>query len=112
MVPAVVVRDVAGELESCVVEHPEPRSPLGVGLEMASRITTIGLEFALPAVAGYGLDSWMGTTPAATLIGALLGFLAGTFHSVRMAQVLSRDTRGPGARAAGEGRDDRLDKPT
>ena len=112
MVPAGVVRGAAGELESCVVEHPEPRSPLGVGLEIASRITTIGLEFALPAAVGFGLDSWMGTIPAATLIGALLGFLAGMFHSVRMARDLSRDTRSPGARAAGKGRDDRLDKPT
>ena len=80
MVPAGAACGAAGKLESCVVEHPEPRSPLGVGLELASRITTIGLEFALPAAAGYGLDSWLGTTPAATLIGAVLGFLAGMFH--------------------------------
>jgi len=113
MVPAGAACGAAGELESCVVEHPEPRSPLGVGLEVASRIMTIGLEFALPAAAGYGLDSWLGTTPWATLAGAVLGFLAGMLHSVRMARDLSGAPSGPARRPAdGRGPGDRLDKPT
>jgi hypothetical protein len=113
MVPAGAACGAAGKLESCVVEHPEPRSPLGVGLEVASRITTIGMEFALPAAAGFGLDSWMGTTPAATLTGAVLGFLAGMYSCVRMARDLSAEPRGPGKRPDdGPGRGDRLDKPT
>ncbi len=113
MVPAGAACGAAGKLESCVVEHPESRSPLGVGLEVASRIMTIGLEFALPAAAGYGLDSWLGTTPWATLAGAVLGFLAGMLHSVRMARDLSGASSGPARRPAdARGPGDRLDKPT
>ena len=73
-----------------MVEQPEPRSPLGVGFDLASRATTIGLEFALPAAAGYGLDSWLGTKPAATVCGVVLGFIVGMLHAVRMSR---RDVR-------------------
>ena len=90
-----------------MVEQPEPRSPLGVGLELASRVTTIGLEFALPAAAGYGLDSWLGSMPAATVCGVIIGFVVGMLHAVRMA----RDMPGGTTRAAGKpdprGRSDR-----
>jgi F0F1-type ATP synthase assembly protein I len=69
-----------------------------VGLEVASRITTIGLEFVLPLVAGIGLDYWLGTTPAATLIGAVLGFVVGMLHAVRMSSELDAGPRRPGGR--------------
>jgi hypothetical protein len=69
-----------------------------VGLELASRITTIGLEFALPPVAGFGVDYWLGTTPAATLIGAVLGFVVGMLHAVRMSSELAPGPRRPGGR--------------
>lgn len=85
-----------GNLGWCVVKQPEPRSPLAVGLDLASRITTIGLEFALPAAAGYGLDSWLGTMPVATVAGVVLGFLIGMLHAVRMSGDLPG---GPGPRA-------------
>lgn len=75
--------------ESCVAEHPKPRSPLGVGLELASRITTVGLEFALPAVIGFAVDYWLHSTPVGTLIGAFLGFAVGMLHAVRMAKDLA-----------------------
>jgi ATP synthase protein I len=78
-----------------VVEQPEPRSPLAIGFELASRVTTIGLEFALPAAAGYGLDSWLKTMPLATIIGVLLGFFLGMFHAVRMARELAGGVKRP-----------------
>lgn len=78
-----------------MVEQPEPRSPLGVGLDLASRLTTIGLEFALPAAGGYGLDAWLGTMPAATIGGAVLGFLVGMLHAVRMSREFSGTAGGP-----------------
>jgi hypothetical protein len=71
-----------------VAEQPESPSPLSVGLEWASRITTIGLEFVLPMVLGYGVDSWLGTTPAGTLAGAVLGFALGIWQTIRMTQKL------------------------
>jgi len=79
-------------LESALSKQPDRRSSLAIGLDLASRVTTIGLEFALPAAAGYGLDSWLGTMPAATVAGVVLGFLAGMYHAVRMA---SRMPGGP-----------------
>jgi ATP synthase protein I len=98
-VPACPACGAAGKWESCVVEQPEPRTPLGVGLQLASKVTTIGLEFALPAAAGYGLDSWLRTTPVATVIGVVLGFLVGMMHAVRISREFAggRPPRRPGA---------------
>jgi F0F1-type ATP synthase assembly protein I len=77
-----------------------------VGLDLASRVTTIGLEFALPAAAGYGLDSWLGTKPAATVCGVVLGFIVGMFHAVRMSREMSGDTARPARKPAPRGRSD------
>ena len=68
----------------------EPRSRLSVGIQWASRVTTIGLEFALPPLMGAGLDRWWGTSPLATLIGAVLGFAVGMMHLLRIAREGSR----------------------
>ena len=84
---------VSGKRESCVAEQPESPSPLSVGLEWASRITTIGLEFVLPMVLGYGVDSWLGTTPAGTLVGAVLGFALGIWQTIRTTQKLPGHSR-------------------
>jgi ATP synthase protein I len=81
-----------------VADQREPRSPLGVGLEWVSRITTIGLEFALPPAAGFGVDYWLGTTPAGTITGAVLGFVVGMLHTVRMSSELATGPRRPGTR--------------
>jgi ATP synthase protein I len=87
---------------SCVVEPPESRSPLAVGMEWASRVTTIGLEFALPVVLGYGVDSWLHTTPAGIILGALLGFALGMLHAVQMARQLGGEAMAPKGRSPDE----------
>ena len=69
---------------------PDQRSPLSIGLDWGSRITTIGLEFALPAVLGFGLDRWLNTGPWLTIAGSLLGLLVGILHMIRLAVTLSR----------------------
>jgi hypothetical protein len=89
-----------------VVEQPDSRSSLAKGFGLASRLTTIGLEFALPAVGGYGLDAWLGTMPAATITGAVLGFLMGMLHAVRMAREFSGADRGPTGKPGPRGRPD------
>jgi ATP synthase protein I len=71
-----------------VDKQQESRSPLALGMEWASRITTIGLMFALPAMLGYGVDSWLHTTPAGTILGAGLGFVSGMLQTVRMSRQL------------------------
>ena len=61
-------------------------SILSVGMQWASRVTTVGLEFALPPLLGVWLDRWWGTTPWATVVGAVLGFAVGMMHILRIAR--------------------------
>jgi ATP synthase protein I len=68
------------------VSEPESRSPLAVGIMWASRVTTLGLEFSLPVMAGYYLDRWQHTSPAATLTGLVLGFAVGMVHLLQIAR--------------------------
>jgi F0F1-type ATP synthase assembly protein I len=56
---------------------------------MASSITSIGLEFTLPVAAGFAIDRHWHTTPGATLVGAILGFLAGMMHILAVAKNLT-----------------------
>ncbi len=72
-----------------MAERPEARSRLAVGVQAASSITSIGLEFSLPAGIGFVIDRYWHTTPVATLIGAVLGFLAGMMHILAVASSLS-----------------------
>ncbi len=90
-----------------MVEQPESRSPFGVGFALASRITTVGMAFALPPAIGFVVDRWLRTTLVATLIGALLGIVAGVLQTVRLAQQLS-----PGPAQRRPNRDDGRDRPT
>jgi F0F1-type ATP synthase assembly protein I len=52
----------------------------------ASRVTTLGLEFALPALGGFWLDGRLGTLPWVTLLGSILGFTVGITHLLRIAR--------------------------
>ena len=63
---------------------------LGLGLTMAHRGITLGLEFALPALGGFALDRRWGTHPALTLLGATLGFVAGLYHLLRISRPAPR----------------------
>jgi len=78
------------------VPQPERRSSLSVGMEWASRVSTIGLEFALPPLAGAGLDRWWGSSPWATVIGAVLGFAVGMMHVLRIAGAETKRLGPPG----------------
>jgi F0F1-type ATP synthase assembly protein I len=59
-----------------------------VGIELASRVTTIALEFVIPTVLGYGFDYWLGTIPWATIVGLVLGFALGCWQIRRLARAL------------------------
>ena len=69
-----------------MVRQPESRSQYAVGLQLASRVTAIALEFVVPMVLGYGLDRWLGTVPAATIVGLILGFVMGLLQIRRLAR--------------------------
>jgi F0F1-type ATP synthase assembly protein I len=80
----------------------EPRSKLAVGIEWASRVTTVGFMFALPPLLGAWLDQWRGTSPLGVLFGAVLGFGAGMAQVLRIAREESDRQRG-GAGGPGAG---------
>jgi F0F1-type ATP synthase assembly protein I len=61
-------------------------SSLSIGLSWASRITALGLEFALPALAGHWIDGRLGTSPWVTLLGCVLGITAGFVHLMQIAR--------------------------
>jgi hypothetical protein len=68
------------------VNQPESRTPLSVGVQWASRITTVGLEFALPPLAGAYLDRYWSLKPLATILGVLIGFGVGMLCILRIAR--------------------------
>jgi F0F1-type ATP synthase assembly protein I len=80
-----------------VSQKSDGRSALSIGMDWSARITTIGLEFALPACLGFGLDRWWATSPWLTVIGAFLGLGIGMMHVIRLGSSLpgpSVGTRG------------------
>ena len=58
------------------MNQPEPRSILSVGMQWASRVSTIGLEFALPPLMGVGLDRWLADA-ASSELPPFVGFTRG-----------------------------------
>lgn len=52
----------------------------------AYRVTSLGLEFALPALGGYWVDRWTGWGPGGLLVGAVAGFSVGMMHLIQIAR--------------------------
>jgi hypothetical protein len=79
-------------IESGLYSVPTPlsRTALSVGLSWASRVTTLGLTFALPPLVGYAIDRQAGTIPWGTLVGAVLGMAVGLVRLVDLAKRASR----------------------
>jgi F0F1-type ATP synthase assembly protein I len=65
---------------------PDDRSPMTIAMEWTARITTIGLEMALPAGGGFWLDRRYHTLPMFAAVGALLGFAVGFYHLLQIAR--------------------------
>ena len=61
-------------------------SALSDGVRWATRVSTIGLEFAIPPSIGVFLDKRWRTTPTLTIVGAALGFAVGMLHVLRIAR--------------------------
>ncbi len=64
----------------------ESRSKFAVGMDWATRATSIGLEFVIPALLGAYLDEKIGSSPLCVLLGAFLGFGIGMIHILQIAR--------------------------
>ncbi len=68
------------------MDRREPESVAAKAMNWTARITSIGLEFALPPVLGQWLDSRFGTRPWLALSFAVFGFVAGMTHTIAIAK--------------------------
>lgn len=50
-----------------------------------------GVEMVVPAILGYFVDDWVGTTPWITVIAAVFGFVAGLTHMIVILKRKERD---------------------
>ncbi len=78
--------------------RPEPDPAVSQGVRWATRVTTIGLEFALPPLLGGYLDRRWGLGSVLTIVGALFGFLAGMVHLLAIAREDAKANPPPGRR--------------
>jgi uncharacterized protein YqgC (DUF456 family) len=60
--------------------------PMAQAVDWVSKITTVALEMALPAIGGGYLDKRFGTKYWA-LAGLVLGFVVGMWHLLQMTKV-------------------------
>jgi len=74
-------------------------------MDWGTRVTAIGLEFALPAFLGFGLDRLWGTAPWMTILGAFLGVGMGMLHVIRLASEPPGSPRRSQSRSAGSAGD-------
>lgn len=76
--------------------RPEiPRSQLSVGMEWASRVTGVGMGFALPPLLGALADRWMDAGHVGVLIGAALGMAVGAVGVLQLARDSAPKPPGP-----------------
>lgn len=73
-------------------ESKDTRSPMAKALDLVSQITTISLTAVLPAVGGYFIDNWLGTTIVFILIGLALGMTGAGFQLMNLVKKLERQT--------------------
>ncbi|HIQ22634.1 MAG TPA: AtpZ/AtpI family protein [Planctomycetes bacterium] len=73
-------------------------SPLAQAVAWSSRITTVGLEMALPGLLGYWLDKRLGTSPLLLILLVAVGVTSGMIHLLRMVASLDRPRRKVGNR--------------
>ena len=79
-------------------QFSDDRSAMALAMAWASRVMTVSLEMALPALLGYWVDQWLGTGIVFVVLGAVLGLVSGTWHLIRMCHPPPADggeTEGP-----------------
>lgn len=67
-----------------VKEQRDSRSPLALGLDWSSRVTTVALEMVVPALLGYWADQKLGTFVLFLIVGTSFGFITGLMSLLRL----------------------------
>ncbi|MAT15804.1 MAG: hypothetical protein CMJ46_11120 [Planctomyces sp.] len=78
-----------------MTEPKDKKPPMVVAMQVANQVSTIGLSFALPPLAGYWLDKKFETSPWLVIAGAVLGFLVGMKLLFELAKRLGRPKDSP-----------------
>jgi hypothetical protein len=72
--------------------HPpakvDDRSSMAQAMDKVSQITAVSLTLVVPTLLGYGLDLWLETGIALTVVGFLLGAMAGTWQLYKLVQYM------------------------
>ena len=69
------------------------RSAVARGYVIATRVTSIGIQMAIPPAVGWWADSKFNTAPWLLCLGAVFGFTVSMFELVRLAKD-SEDPKG------------------
>ena len=64
----------------------DDRAPMAKAMDWVTRITTAGMSFGLPPLAGYWADQQLGTGYLLTLLGFLFGVFAGGWQLMKIAR--------------------------
>lgn len=59
----------------------------------ASRVSSVGLQFVVPAAIGAGVDHYWNTRPVGVVIGAILGMVTGFLSVLKLAKDLSQASK-------------------
>ena len=76
-------------------EDRDGRSAVARGYVLATRVTSISLQMALPPVVGWWIDDQLGTTPWLTILGVVLGFTTSMRELLRLAKESESDDSPP-----------------
>lgn len=76
-------------------EDRDGRSAVARGYVLATRVTSISLQMALPPVVGWWIDGRCGSTPWFTIFGVVLGFTTSMRELLRLAKESESDESPP-----------------
>jgi len=72
----------------------DTRSPLAKGWAIGSEVVGLSLQFAVPLFGGFLIDRWLGSAPAATILGGAFGLAAAILGFVAFIRRLDRQSEG------------------
>ena len=76
-----------------VTNPTDDRSAIARAYGWTAQITTVALEMVLPALGGVWLDAKLGTKFLFLILGAVLGFVVGFWHLLKLTIPISKNTQ-------------------